>query len=80
MIAHTNRGRITVDPKGAWRLYTLTVPPDSTVVGVIARGLGDRGALVRINRTGEYVQVNAGAVRSLPQNKVIAAVRAATGE
>ena len=76
MIAHTNRGRITVDLGGNWRIYTNTIPAGSKAIGVVDRG-HDKGALVHIEKTGLYVQVNAGSVRSLPQSKIAAAVDAA---
>jgi hypothetical protein len=76
MIAHVNRGRITVDLGGNWRLYTNTIPNGSKALGIVDRG-HDNGALVLIESTGLYVQVNAGVVRNLPQSKVVAAVEAA---
>ena len=76
MVAHTNRGRLTVDVNGKWRLYTNTIPKGSVVIGTVERSdIGDKGALVRIEATSLYVQVNAGAVRSLPQGKVKAALK-----
>jgi len=74
MIAHTNRGRLTVDSNGNWRLYTNTIPANGRAIGTVTRGIGDTGALVLIETTGIYVQVNAGALRSLPQGKVLAAL------
>jgi len=74
MPAHQNRGRITVDTNGNWRLYTSTIPANSTPLGTVTRDGHDNGALVRIDATGAYVQVNAGAVRSLDGRKVAAAL------
>lgn len=71
---HNNRGRLVVDTNGNWRLYTNTIPANSTALGTVTRDEGDTGALVRIEVTGVYVQVNAGAVRSLDGRKVAAAL------
>ena len=74
MIAHTNRGRLSVDLDADWRVYSPRVPPTARVLGVVDRG-GDRGVLVVFACTGKYAQINAGAVRYLPQTKAIAALR-----
>ena len=73
-MTHNNRGRITVALGGAWRLYSNTIPSGSRALGTITRDIGDTGALVQIEATGLYVQVNAGSVRTLPQSKVAAAL------
>lgn len=73
-MTHSNRGRLTVNTGGNWRLYTNTIPANSTPLGTVTRDMGDTGALVRINATGVYVQVNAGAIRSLDGRKVAAAL------
>ena len=71
---HLSRGRLTVDTSGNWRLYTHTIPANSTPLGTVTRDDFDVGALVRIEATGIYVQVNAGAIRSLDGRKVAAAL------
>lgn len=73
-MTHNHRGRLTVALGGAWRLYSNTIPAGSRALGTITRDIGDTGALVQIEATGLYVQVNAGAVRALPQPKVSAAL------
>lgn len=73
-MTHTNRGRLAVDTNGNWRLYTNTIPGNSTPLGTVTRDESDTGALVRIEATGAYVQVNAGAIRSLDGRKVAAAL------
>jgi len=73
-MTHTNRGRLTVDLGGKWRLYTNTIPAHSRALGTITRDTGDTGALVLIEATGIYVQINAGCLRSLPQGKVTEAL------
>ena len=73
-MTHSNRGRLTVDLNGNWRLYTNTLPANSTPLGTVTRDESDAGALVRIEATGVYVQVNAGAIRSLDGRKVAAAL------
>jgi hypothetical protein len=75
-MGHSNRGRLTDNPDGAWRLYTNTLTEGSNVVGTVTRGESDTGALVLISATGQYVQVNAGSLRSLDQRKVKAALGA----
>jgi len=69
MTTHPNRGRIAIDPAGNWRIYTATLPQGAVPLGIVTRASGN-GALVRIEATGIYVQVNAGAIRSLPQGKI----------
>ena len=73
-MTHNNRGRLTVDASGNWRLYTNTIPANATPIGTVTRDIGDTGALVRIETTGAYVQVNVGAIRSLDGRKVAAAL------
>lgn len=75
-MTHNNRGRLTVRIDGNWRLYTNTIPVNSRVLGTVTRSAGDTGALVLIEATGIYIQVNAGVARSLPQQKVVAALSA----
>jgi hypothetical protein len=77
---HDNRGRLSVDLDGKWRLYTETVPPGATPLGTITRSGYDTGALVQFERTGLYAQVNAGAIRSLDGRKISAALDAAHRE
>jgi len=73
-MTHPNRGRLTVDTGGNWRLYTNSVPAGMTPVGVVTRDGIEAGALMRVDATGCYVQVNAGAVRTLDGRKVAAAL------
>jgi hypothetical protein len=73
MIAHPNRGRLTVDLGGHWRLYTNRLPHGGKALGLVTTGT-DTGALVHIETTGLYVRVNAGTIISLPQSKVRAAI------
>lgn len=73
-MTHSNRGRLAVDVNGNWRLYTNTLPENATPLGTVTRDEGDTGALVRIETTGAYVQINAGSIRSLDGRKVAAAL------
>ncbi|NMG56516.1 hypothetical protein [Aromatoleum aromaticum] len=73
-MTHINRGRLTVNPDGNWRIYTNTLPAGCTPLGTVTRDEGDTGALARIDRTGAYVQVNAGVLRDLDGRKVAAAM------
>lgn len=76
-MTHNNRGRLTVALGGAWRLYSNTLPAGSRALGTVTRDIGDTGALVLMEATGIYAQINAGTVRTLPQAKIAAAVDAA---
>ena len=67
-----NRGRITVDLGGAWRLYTKATPPGCRMLGTVTRDL-ETGALA-LTGVDIYVQVNASVFRSLDQRKVAAAL------
>lgn len=73
-MTHNNRGRLTVSLGGNWRLYTNTLPANSRALGTVTREGYDTGALVLIEAPGLYVQVNAEAIRNLPQSKVMAAL------
>lgn len=73
-MTHENRGRLTVNTDGNWRIYTNTLPANSTPLGTVTRDESDTGALVRIETTGAYVQVNASVMRSLDGRKVAAAL------
>lgn len=74
MTNHPNRGHLTVDINGKWRLYTDSLPVGWTPLGTVTRDAYGTGALVRIESSGLYVQINAGTVRSLDQRKVLAAL------
>lgn len=76
-MTHSNRGRLTVQLDGKWRLYSNTVPVGSVALGTVTRGEFEHGALVRFAATGLYAQVNAGVMRTLDQRKVSAAIDAA---
>ena len=71
-MASPNRGRYTVQIDGPWRLYTRICPAGWQMVGTIQRG-SEIGALA-ISPAGIYAQLNAGVVRTLEQNKIIAAL------
>ena len=73
-MTHDNRGRLTVNTDGNWRLYTNTLPMNSTPLGTVTRDESDTGALVRIEATGAYEQVNPSVIRSLDGRKVAAAL------
>ncbi len=73
-MTHTNRGRLTVNLGGKWRLYTNTIPVNSRAIGTVSRDGYDTGALVLIEATGLYVQINASSMHNLDQRKVVAAL------
>jgi len=70
----TERSRVFVAPGGPWKLYQRHAPDGWDMLGTVQRGL-EIGALARNKATGEYAQMNAGAVRSLDQRKVAAALQ-----
>lgn len=76
MAPHSNRGRLTVDLGGKWRLYANIVPAGGVALGTVTKD-DMTGALVWIERTGIYVRLNAGAQVVLPQAKTQAAIDAA---
>ena len=67
------RDRLTVDQSVKAGLYQHQKLPGWVVLGTVSTAEGT-GALVRNTRTGIYCQANAGALRSLPQKKVVAAL------
>lgn len=70
-----NRARLHVERAGNWKLYAGAgwPLPGWQMLGTVRRGLDDTGAL-GLSPAGVYCQINAGAVRSLSQKKVIAAL------
>jgi hypothetical protein len=50
------------------RLYAGPIPPGAHIVGTVSRRIGDTGALCEL-ANGRRVQLNAGAIRSLPTMK-----------
>ena len=68
-----NRAKITIDPAGKAGLYQPTPIPGYTALGTVTQG-DNTGALYRNDSTGIYVMANAGAIRSLDQRKVLAAL------
>jgi len=75
-MTHTNRGRLAVVLGGNWRLYTHQLT-GWEMLGTVERGM-EVGALGK-SPAGIYVQVNAGAIRSLDQRKIKAAIDGAQG-
>lgn len=67
-----NRGRITVDPDGNWRLYTNSAPAGCTMMGTVTRD-SETGALV-LTEAGIYSMLNHRVYKSLDQRKVKAAL------
>jgi hypothetical protein len=81
-MTNSNPYRLTADIHGEWRLYTNTIPAGSTPIGTVTRGDddSDTGALVLIEATDTYVQVNSGEIRRLDQQQIIEALRASESE
>lgn len=71
---------IFVDLTRSPKLYSNVLPTNSEALGVVTRDEIESGALVRIRTTGLLVQVNAGALRSLPQRETERALAAALGD
>ena len=65
---------LKVDLCGNWMMYTNRLPANSVALGTVTRDKTDAGALVRIEATGAYVQINASVIRSLDGRKVAAAL------
>ena len=70
---HDNRGRLSIALGDGWRMYANTIPNGSKALGTVTRDGFDTGALI-VTPAGIYCQFNAGASKSLPQSKVIAAL------
>jgi hypothetical protein len=64
------RDRITVDRQTDWRNIVPELPPGFTAVGVVRVGTAPPGVLVLDESSGEYAQLNEGAIRTLDQHKV----------
>ncbi len=71
----SNRARLTINAAGPWRLYQHVPLPGWDYLGTVQRG-HDIGALARNQTTGILVMMRAGAVSSLDQRKVQAALDA----
>lgn len=61
---------ITIKKSGNWKLYwgVMPLPDGSEALGIVSRDSGE-GALIRLTN-GNYVQGNAGVIRTLPQREV----------
>lgn len=76
-MSRAHRSRIAIDMPGRPSLYQPAPLPGWDVLGTVTDADG-AGALVRHQRTGIYCRANAGALRSLPQSKVQAALDASS--
>lgn len=58
-----------------WQIYWgyTPLPTGAEALGTVTRSTGETGALLRLN-SGQYVQGNAGAIRTLPQREVTEAL------
>jgi hypothetical protein len=74
-VSAAGRSRVIVERPGKPGLYQLAALPGWEVVGTVSDADGI-GALVRNKATGVYCRANGGALRSLPQHKVLAAIDA----
>ena len=64
--------KISIDTNAGWQIYTNTVPDGSTPLGTVTTDYGT-GALI-VTRAGVYAQLNAGALKALPQRAVMDAL------
>jgi hypothetical protein len=76
-VSRAGRSRLTIERPGNPGLYMLPAgaPPHWEVIGTVTDADGT-GALIRNKATGIYCRYNAGAIRSLVQRKVQAALDA----
>jgi len=60
---------LTIKKSGNWKLYwgVMPLPKDAEALGIVTRETGT-GALIRL-ANGNYVQGNAGGIRTLPQRE-----------
>ena len=74
-MSRAQRGRLAIERPGKPSFYLLPagMPPGWEVIGTVT-DVDGTGALVRNLRTGVYCKANAGAIRSLSQRKVEAAL------
>ena len=61
-----------------WGQYLAAVPEGSQVIGVVDNERGSEGALVRFDRSGNYILVRGNSCRTLDQLKVAVALAALT--
>ena len=78
-MTHEQRGRITVDLNGNWRLYSNVLPSTAKALGTVIVS-GETGALIYFAETKIYARLNAQVVKPLNQRKVIAAIEASSGQ
>jgi hypothetical protein len=77
-VTHTNRGRLSVDLGGAWRIYwTGPVPHGLQALGTVTRNAGDTGALFE-GLPGNYWQGNVRDLARVDADKVRAAIARST--
>lgn len=72
-MSHENRSRVTVELGAVSPLYPEPHLPGWEYAGIVSAG-ADKGPLVRNTRTGVYAMSIGGAIRSLDQRKVRAAI------
>jgi hypothetical protein len=67
---------MTITQTGNWKLYwgAMPLPEGAEALGLVKCGGGDTGALIRL-ASGNYVQGNAGGIRTLLQAEVEQALR-----
>lgn len=68
-----NRKRVTVERGAATLMYPVVSVPGFDDIGMVTVG-SDEGRLLRNQRTGAYVMHIRGAIRSLDERKVLAAL------
>jgi hypothetical protein len=59
---------LQIDLEGDWRRYTLLLPKDCAMLGVVTIGGNDYGAMVRLASIGALAKVTGGEVTMRNQN------------
>ena len=78
-MTHEQRGRITVNLNGNWRLYSNILTYTAKGLGTVIAD-GETGALIYFSQTKIYARLNAQVIKPLNQRKVIAAIEASGGQ
>ena len=63
-----------IDLDSDWTCFVSRSPPGGTIIGVIADGRGNTGALVRYAASGLYVLINGNMTTALDQVAVVRAM------
>lgn len=79
MSNHSSRNRVDIQPLGTdhwscpWALRVNPIPRGADLIAQISVG-NDKGLLIQLKRTGSYAMLKGGCVRTVPHNKIVAAL------